>query len=232
MAAAGALVIDVGGESTRPGAAPVSADEEIARVIPVISGLAGRIAAAISIDTSKAAVARAALSAGATIVNDVTALRGDPEMAAAVERSGATVLLMHMKGTPRDMQTSPEYADDVVAEVSRSLREAILRAARAGIPEEKTWIDPGFGFGKTREHNFELLRRLHEFKSLGRPVVAGMSRKSMLARPEGDAPSDRLFAGAAAAASAALAGASIVRVHDVAETEQALRIAAAIRGDS
>lgn len=230
MAAAGAALIDVGGESTRPGAAPVSEAEELRRVIPVVLGLAERgLPAAISIDTRKAAVAREALAAGATVVNDVTALRGDPEMAPTVARAGAVVVLMHMKGTPRDMQRSPAYDGGVTEAVSRYLRESLLAAARAGIPEARACVDPGFGFGKTREHNFELLRRLREFTSLGRPVLAGLSRKSMLAKPGGDSPADRQPATIAATAAAALAGAAIVRVHDVPSAVEAVRVAAAIR---
>jgi len=239
MAAAGADVIDVGGESTRPGSEPVSAEEEMKRVLPVVEALARAGTVPISIDTSKAKVAEAAIAAGASIVNDVTALAGDPDMAATVARAGVPAILMHARGTPRDMQRSPEYPDGVVETVARALREALLRAARAGLRESLLWVDPGFGFGKTREHNFAILRRLHELRSLGRPVVSGTSRKTMLARPGSvrdlrdvpDAPRERLLASVASATAAALAGAAIVRVHDVAETAEALRVAALVRGE-
>jgi len=229
MIRAGAAIVDVGGESTRPGSEPVAEDVELHRVVPVVKALAGA-GAALSVDTSKARVASEALAAGATIVNDVAALRSDERLGAAAARAGATVILMHMRGRPRDMQDAPAYEGDVVAEVARFLRRAILAAARAGIPEARTWVDPGFGFGKTRDHNYEILQRLHELRSLGRPIVVGTSRKSMLARPGGDAPAERLVATAASTAAAALAGAAVARVHDVAEIAEALRVASLVRG--
>jgi dihydropteroate synthase len=215
LAEAGAAILDVGGESTRPGAAPVPADEELRRVI--------------SVDTSKAAVAAAALDAGATIVNDVTALRGDPEMAALVADRGAGVVLMHMAGEPRTMQENPEY-DDVVAEVRDFLAARLAAAVAAGIEESRIWLDPGIGFGKTARHNFELLRGLGELAALGRPLVVGTSRKSFIGRSDGSAADERLGGTIATSILAATAGAAVLRVHDVREMDQALRVAAAVLG--
>jgi dihydropteroate synthase len=226
LLAAGADVLDVGGESTRPGAEPVGEDEELRRVLPVIEGLAG---ATISVDTSKAAVAAATLDAGAEIVNDVTALRGDPAMAAVCAERGATVVLMHMRGEPRTMQTEPRY-DDVVAEVGEFLAARLGFAVEAGIPEQRVWLDPGIGFGKTAAHNFELLRRLDELAALGRPLVVGTSRKSFIGGVDGSAARERLGGTIASTVLAAAAGADVLRVHDVAEVGQALTVAAAIRG--
>jgi dihydropteroate synthase len=223
---AGAEILDVGGESTRPGAEPVSEDEELRRVLPVIEGLAG---ATVSVDTSKAAVAVAALDAGATIVNDVTALRGDPEMAALCAEREATVVLMHMLGEPRTMQDEAVYGD-VIAEVKTFLAARIEFALAAGIAEQRIWVDPGIGFGKTAAHNHELLRRLHELVELGRPVVIGTSRKSFIGRVDGSAAGERLGGTIASSVLAAAAGADVVRVHDVAEVRQALTVAAAIHG--
>jgi dihydropteroate synthase len=228
LAEAGAAILDVGGESTRPGAAPVPADEELRRVEPVVAGLAG-LAPVISVDTSKAAVAAAALEAGATIVNDVTALRGDPEMAALVADRGAGVVLMHMAGEPRTMQENPEY-DDVVAEVRDFLAARLAAAVAAGIEESRIWLDPGIGFGKTDRHNFELLRGLGELAALGRPLVVGTSRKSFIGRSDGSAADERLGGTIATSILAATAGAAVLRVHDVREMDQALRVAAAVLG--
>jgi dihydropteroate synthase len=228
LVAEGADILDIGGESTRPGAEPVEEAEELARVVPAIEGLAG-MEAAISIDTSKAAVAAAALDAGATIVNDVTALRGDPGMAALCAERGATVVLMHMAGTPRTMQDEPSYGD-VVAEIRAFLAERLEAATAAGIDEERIWLDPGIGFGKTAEHNMELLRRLGELRELGRPLVIGASRKSFIGKIDGSGPGERLGGTIAASLLAATGGAEVLRVHDVAETRQALAVAAAVLG--
>jgi dihydropteroate synthase len=228
LVAAGAKILDVGGESTRPGAEPVNADEELRRVIPVIRGLAGA-GSRISVDTSKAAVAAAALEAGAEIVNDVTALRGDPEMAPLCAERGATVILMHMLGEPRTMQEDPRY-DDVVTAVKTFLVERLKVALDDGIAEERVWLDPGIGFGKTAAHNMELLRRLGELRELGRPLVVGTSRKSFIAKLDGS-PADRRLGGTiASSVLAAAEGADVLRVHDVAEMRQALAVAMAILG--
>ena len=224
---AGATILDIGGESTRPGAEPVAADEELRRVIGVIEGLRKRgCAAQLSIDTSKAVVARAALAAGATLVNDVTALRGDPEMGAEVARAGAELCLMHMLGTPRTMQRDPHY-DDVVTEVITFLRRRLEVAVAAGIPEHRIALDPGIGFGKTVEHNLELLRRTEELAALGRPLVIGTSRKSFLGRITTRPVQDRTAATIATNLIAYERGARIFRVHDVAPIHDALQVAAA-----
>ena len=228
LAAAGAEILDVGGESTRPGAEAVPEDEELRRVIPVIEGLVAA-EAQVSVDTSKAAVAAAALEAGAGIVNDVTALRGDPEMAALCAERGATVVLMHMRGKPRTMQDDPRYGD-VVAEVEAFLAERLEAAVAAGIAEDDVWLDPGIGFGKTAAHNMELLRRLGELGDLGRPLVIGTSRKSFIGRLDGSAAGERLGGTIASSVLAAAEGAAVLRVHDVAEMRQALAVAAAILG--
>jgi dihydropteroate synthase len=228
LAEAGAGILDVGGESTRPGADAVPADEELRRVEPVIAGLAGG-GAAVSVDTSKAAVAAAALDAGAEIVNDVTALRGDPEMAALCAERGATVVLMHMLGTPRTMQDEPRYVD-VVDDVKAFLAERIAVATAAGIDEEGIWLDPGIGFGKTAAHNLELLRRLAELGELGRPLVVGTSRKSFIGRVDGSEAGERLGGTIASSVLAAAEGAEVLRVHDVVEVGQAIVVADAILG--
>jgi dihydropteroate synthase len=228
MVEEGAAVVDVGGESTRPGAAPVSAEEELSRVEPVLEQLAGL---PVSIDTAKAEVARRALELGAELVNDVTALRGDPGLAGVVAGSGAYLCLMHMQGEPRTMQADPRY-DDVVSEVKSFLEERLGFAVDAGIPEELVCVDPGIGFGKTVEHNFELVRRLDELAALGRPVVVGFSRKSSLGRILGDpeATTGPLSASIAAAVAAYERGATILRVHDVKEHVEALTAARAVVG--
>jgi dihydropteroate synthase len=225
---AGAKILDVGGESTRPGAEPVAEAEELRRVVPVVEGLRD-CGAAISVDTSKAAVAAASLDAGATIVNDVTALRGDPEMAALCAERNATVILMHMRGDPRTMQHDPVYMD-VVAEVRDFLAERLEAAVAAGIERERIWLDPGIGFGKTGEHNLELLRRLGELRELGRPLVVGTSRKSFIGRFDGSAADERLGGTIASSVLAAAEGADVLRVHDVAEMAQAIKLAAAVLG--
>jgi dihydropteroate synthase len=221
----GAEMLDVGGESTRPGADAVPAEEELRRVLPVVAGLAGA-GAAISIDTSKAAVAAASLDAGASFVNDVTAFRGDPELAGLVADRGVDCCLMHMLGTPRTMQDDPRY-DDVVSDVKAFLEQRLAFAVAEGVAEERVMLDPGIGFGKTVEHNLELLARLDEIVALGRPVVFGVSRKSFLGKITGREPAGRAVATAAANVLALERGASVFRVHDVRETLDALAVAAA-----
>jgi dihydropteroate synthase len=225
---AGAEILDVGGESTRPGAEAVDVEEELRRVIPVIRGLRD-LDCELSVDTSKVRVAEAALEAGAAIVNDVTALRGDPGMAALCAERGATVVLMHMLGEPRTMQDDPRY-EDVVAEVEAFLAERLRAAVGAGIAEERIWLDPGIGFGKTAAHNMELLRRLGELRELGRPLVIGTSRKSFIGKVDGSPADQRLGGTIASSVLAAAEGAAVLRVHDVAEVRQALTVATAILG--
>jgi dihydropteroate synthase len=221
----GAAIVDVGGESTRPGSQGVTAEEELRRVEPVLERLAGL---PLSIDTSKAEVARRALVLGAELVNDVTALRGDPRLAEVVAESRAYLCLMHMQGDPRTMQADPRY-DDVVAEVKAFLEERLAAAVSAGIAEERICLDPGIGFGKTVEHNFELVRRLPELTAVGRPVVVGFSRKSSLGKLLGDpsATTGSLAASVGAAVAAYERGATILRVHDVREHVEALTAARA-----
>jgi dihydropteroate synthase len=227
LVAQGAAIVDVGGESTRPGAKPVTQQEELRRVVPVLEGLADA-GARLSIDTSKAAVAAAALDAGATIVNDVTALRGDAEMAALVAERGCDLVLMHMLGEPRTMQDAPRY-DDVVAEVRAFLAERMRLAQAHGVAAERIWLDPGIGFGKTIDHNLELLARLGELRCLGRPLVIGTSRKAFLGlMADGRAPGERLPGTIATNVLALAHGASVFRVHDVAAVHDALRAAAAV----
>jgi dihydropteroate synthase len=221
----GADILDVGGESTRPGAEAVSADEELGRVEPVVAGLAG--AATVSIDTSKVVVAEAALDAGAAIVNDVTALRHDPEIGGLCAEHGVGLVLMHMLGEPRTMQENPVY-DDVVDDVKAFLAERLEVAVGAGVAEERIWLDPGIGFGKTLEHNLELLRRLGELRELGRPLVIGTSRKSFLGTIDGSPVGERIGGTIASSVLAAAEGADVIRVHDVAETAQAMKMAGAI----
>jgi dihydropteroate synthase len=224
----GAAIIDVGGESTRPGSEGVRAEEELARIEPVITDLDG---APVSVDTSKAVVARRALELGAELVNDVTALRGDPEMAGVVADAGAYLCLMHMLGDPRTMQDEPTY-DDVVSDVKAFLEERLAFAVAAGVREELVCLDPGIGFGKTVEQNFELVRRLDELVALGRPVLVGFSRKSSLARilKDPDSKVGTMAASIGAAVSAFHHGATILRAHDVREHVQALAAAKAVRG--
>jgi dihydropteroate synthase len=243
LMAQGADMLDVGGESTRPGAEPVGEAEELRRVVPVVEGLASAGAGVgvdtqISIDTTKAVVARAALVAGASVVNDVSALRADPEMAAVVAESGAECCLMHMQGEPRTMQRSPRYGD-VVDDVKAFLEERMSFAVREGVAEERVWLDPGIGFGKTLAHNLELLRRLQELTALGRPLVVGTSRKSFIGRLIADAqgreePVDvtqRLPGTLATSVMAYERGATVLRVHDVAPVRAALAVAAATLGE-
>jgi dihydropteroate synthase len=223
----GADILDIGGESTRPGSEGVSAAEERRRVLPVIEGLVERgTTARISIDTSKAAVARDALQSGAGLVNDVTALRGDPEMAGVVAETGVDCCLMHMLGSPRTMQEDPRY-EDVVSEVKAFMEERLAFAIDAGIPAERIMLDPGIGFGKTRAHNLELLRRLDELAALGRPLVIGSSRKSFLGAITGREVDDRLAATIASNVLAYAHGARVFRVHDVQPVRDALLVAAA-----
>ncbi|MGN6372961.1 MAG: dihydropteroate synthase [Solirubrobacteraceae bacterium] len=224
----GAHILDIGGESTRPGAEPVGVEEELRRVVPVVERLAAESAGArLSIDTSKAAVARAALAAGASLVNDVTALRADPDMVEVVAASAADCCLMHMLGEPRTMQIQPRY-DDVVDEVKAFLEARMAFAVREGIAEERILLDPGIGFGKTVEHNLELLRRLDEIVTLGRPVVVGTSRKSFLGRIAGTDDARERLAGTIASNVMALErGARVFRVHDVQPVADALAVASA-----
>jgi dihydropteroate synthase len=227
MADEGAAIIDVGGESTRPGASPATLAEELSRVIPVIEALRAESSIFISIDTSKPEVMRAAVSAGADIVNDVRAL-AEPGALAAAAATGAGVCLMHMRGEPRTMQDSPRY-DDVVAEVAAFLAARVAACRDAGIDTARIAIDPGFGFGKTAAHNLELLKQLGRLEALGVPLAVGLSRKSMLAKLTGRAVDDRIAGSVALAAIAVLNGARIVRAHDVAATLDAVRVAAAVR---
>jgi dihydropteroate synthase len=223
LIAEGAAIVDVGGESTRPGAGPVPVEEELERVIPVVEGISG---AQISIDTMKLEVAEKALDAGASYVNDVTAFRHEPEMAALVADRGVDCCLMHMLGEPRTMQDDPRY-DDVVDDVKAFLVERMAFAVKAGVREERIQLDPGIGFGKTLEHNLELLRRLDELAALGRPLVIGTSRKSFLGKLTGRDVTERVHATVATNVIAFERGARVFRVHDVAATRDALAVAAA-----
>ena len=226
LADEGAGILDVGGESTRPGAEPVPEEEEIDRVLPVVEALAGA-GRSVSIDTTKLEVARAALGAGATLVNDVSAFRFSPDMAGLVASAGVDCCLMHMLGEPRTMQADPRY-EDVVSEVKAFLEERLAFATAEGVPEQRIWLDPGIGFGKTVEHNLELLRRLDEIVAIGRPVVVGTSRKSFLGKLAGGRPEGERLPGTIATNVLALErGASVFRVHDVAPVADALKVAAA-----
>jgi dihydropteroate synthase len=226
LVAEGAAIVDVGGESTRPGAEPVSVDEELRRVEPVLEALAGL---PLSIDTTKAPVARRALELGAELVNDVSALRDDTELASVVAEHDAYLCLMHMLGEPRTMQLNPRY-DDVVSEVAAFLEERLAFAVSQGIREDRICLDPGFGFGKTVEHNVELIRRLDVLVAIGRPVLVALSRKSSLGKIVGDAAATQgsLAASLAGAVSAYTRGAWMLRTHDVRETVEALTVAAAV----
>jgi len=230
----GADILDIGGESTRPSAVPVSAEEELSRLLPLFRALEGKLRIPISVDTQKAAVAEAALAAGAEIVNDISALRSDARLAEVARRARAPIILMHMRGTPRTMQRGP-FARDVIRDVLAGLREAVARARRAGLAKTQLLLDPGIGFGKSHEQNFEILARLQELARLGCPLVIGTSRKGFLghamARP-GESPvpsSERLLGTAATVTASILGGAHIVRVHDVAEIARVVRVADAIR---
>ena len=230
MVAEGAAIIDVGGESTRPGAAPVSVQEEIDRVVPVIEGLAQRTDTVLSVDTSKPEVIRAAMAAGAHLVNDIRALRAPGALAEAA-RAQAAVCVMHMQGEPATMQAGPRY-QDVVQEVREFLRERVAAALAAGIAPESICVDPGIGFGKTLGHNLDLLRNVRAFTDLGGPVLIGVSRKSMIGIITGRPATDRLAGSLALAALAVEHGAAIIRAHDVADTVAAVRVAAAWNGSS
>ena len=229
LAREGAAFIDVGGESTRPGAEPVGAQEELRRVVPVIEGLVGATDAVISVDTSKPEVMRAAAAAGAGLINDVRALR-EPGALEAAQESGCAVCLMHMQGEPRTMQAAPAY-EDAVGEVRAFLAERAQVCRAAGFSADRLVLDPGFGFGKTLEHNLTLLRRLRELGVDGLPLVVGLSRKSMVGKLTGHPEGERVLGSVVLAVMAVLAGARIVRAHDVAATVEALRVAAAVRGN-
>ncbi|MBP7829080.1 MAG: dihydropteroate synthase [Kiritimatiellae bacterium] len=231
MIAEGAALLDIGGESTRPGAAPVPAEEEIRRVRPVIKAIRSESDIPLSIDTTKAAVAESALEAGADIVNDVSALSADPEMPAVAGRYGAGVILMHMQGTPRTMQANPRY-EDVVREVRDYLAGRIAGLTAEGLAPESLAVDPGIGFGKALEHNVALLRRLDALAGLGRPVAVGLSRKSFLGRITGREAGERLAGGLAATAWAISRGAHLIRTHDVKETCDAVRVVDMLRQES
>jgi len=228
MAEEGADIIDIGGESTRPGAARVDLDVEMKRVVPVIRVLSKKIKVPISVDTSKSEVARAAIAEGAVIVNDITALRGDAGMAGVIAAGGASVILMHMKGEPGTMQDDPVYGD-VMKEISAYLVESIYRAEMAGIDPDSIAIDPGIGFGKLTGHNLEILRRLAELKVLGKPILVGTSRKSFIGELTGREPEKRAFGTAASVAVAIMNGADMIRVHDVGEMRDVAQVIDAIK---
>ncbi|MGC9530050.1 MAG: dihydropteroate synthase [Candidatus Bipolaricaulaceae bacterium] len=228
LEAEGADLIDVGGESTRPGAAPVSAREELRRVLPVLAALQGKLSVPISIDTTKAEVAEESIKAGAQVVNDISALRFDPEMGPLVARTGVGVILMHMQGTPQTMQDNPTYAD-VVDEVRSFLAARARAAVAAGVAGEQVAVDPGIGFGKTVEHNLDLLRRLPALVELGLPVVVGPSRKSFIGAVLGLPVDQRLEGTLAACAVAVARGADVVRVHDVAPVRRVVDMAVRLR---
>jgi dihydropteroate synthase len=227
MEADGADVIEIGGESTRPGAAAVSAEEELSRVLPVLSELSGRLRAPISIDTYKSQVARAAIEEGAAIINDVSALRFDPQLADAVAEGGAALALMHMRGTPATMQVIPP-SEDIFAEIKSDLDKAIAVAEQRGVRRDQIIVDPGIGFGKTLEQNLEIINRLERFESFDLPLMIGTSRKSFIGRLTGREAGERAFGTAASVAAAIIRGAHIVRVHDVREMVEVARITDAI----
>lgn len=229
MVEEGADIIDIGGESTRPGSEPVSEEEEIKRVVPVIKKLVSQIKVPISIDTYKSRVARAALDAGASIVNDISGLRFDPDMKKVVAEYKVPVVVMHIKGTPKTMQMAPTY-EALIPEIMDYLREGIMMAKEAGIPEDLIIIDPGIGFGKTFEHNLEIINRLREFTYLEKPILIGPSRKAFIGKILGDVPPGmRLEGTLAAVAISAYKGANIVRVHDVPEAVKVLRVVDSIK---
>ncbi len=229
MTADGADILDVGGESSRPGSEPVPVGDELERVVPVLEALRGR-GLRLSIDTYHAETARQALELGATMVNDITALRGDPDMAETVAEAGAECVLMHMLGTPKTMQAAPKY-DDVVSDICAFFEERMRFASAAGIAENRIWLDPGFGFGKTVRHNLEVLRRLAEFRRFGRSLLVGTSNKSTIGAVLGDAgPDDRMEGTAATVAIAVMNGADAVRVHDVRAMARVARMCDAVRG--
>ena len=228
MAEAGADLLDVGGESTRPGSQPVGEVEELERVLPVVRGLAQRTEAAISVDTTRARVAAQCLDAGARVINDVSALRFDPELGGVVAQAGAGLVLMHMRGTPETMQQNPTY-DDLLGDILAALREGMARAASSGVGAEQVVVDPGIGFGKRLEHNLAVLRGLGALRELGRPILVGASRKSFLGSLLGRSVQERLAGSLGAAVAALASGASILRVHDVAETCDLVRVLEAVR---
>ncbi len=228
MAEDGADILDIGGESTRPGAISVSDKEEIERVLPVIEGIRKYSDIPVSVDTFKSVTARAAIEAGASIINDISGLRFDPEMAGVAAKTGAAVVIMHIKGTPADMQTEPRYSD-LMGEVKEYLKTGIDMALEAGVPADKILIDPGIGFGKTLEHNLELIARLGEIAGIGYPVVLGVSRKAFIGKLTGEAPvSDRLEGAISASVLGIANGASIIRAHDVKASRRAADVADAI----
>ena len=229
LVAEGADLLDVGGESSRPGAEPVPLDEELRRVIPVVEALAPRVAVPISVDTTKAEVARQALRAGASIINDIRGLDGDPELSRLVAEAGAGVVLMHMAGTPQTMQDNPRY-DDVVREVRDDLARRIERAEASGIPRDRIAIDPGIGFGKTFEHNLELLRNLDRFANLGCALLVGTSRKGFLGTLTGRPVGGRATASVVSSLAAVVRGAHVVRVHDVGPMVDAIKVWTALFG--
>lgn len=225
----GADIIDVGGESTRPGAEPITVDEELKRVIPVIESLSKKVSIPLSIDTYKARVAELAIQAGATIVNDISGLRFDPEMPEIISKYKVPVVIMHIKGTPRDMQKNPSY-NALIPEIIEYLRESIVIAKKAGVQENMIIIDPGIGFGKLPEHNLEIIKKLKDFTNLGKPLLIGVSRKSFIGKVLNDAPPEERLEGTAAAVVASiLNGANIVRVHDVGYMYKVLKVADAIK---
>lgn len=223
----GADIIDIGGESTRPGALPLSPEEELSRVVPIIEKLKSRLRIPISIDTYKAEVAREAIKAGASIINDISGLRFDPEMVTVAAEYDVPVVIMHIKGTPRDMQINPVY-QDLIGEIRHFLEEGISIAQKAGVDDDMIIIDPGIGFGKTFEHNLEIINRLDEFRSLGMPILLGPSRKSFIGKILDLPPGDRLEGTAAAVAIGIMKGANIVRVHDVSSIVRVARVVDAI----
>ena len=228
MERAGADLLDIGGESTRPGSEGISASEQMRRILPVLEKLRGKLKIPVSVDTSKSEVAEAAVFQGAEILNDVTALRADPRLAETAAKRRLPLILMHMRGNPRTMQKAP-FARDVLRDVSQSLRQAVAIARRAGVPKSQIVLDPGIGFGKTAAQNYELLEKLAELARLGHPLVVGTSRKSFLAKAPGAAPNaDRIWGTAATVAASILGGAHIVRVHDVAEMVEVARVADAM----
>jgi dihydropteroate synthase len=229
MESQGAAILDVGGESTRPGSKPVPAEEELGRVLPVLRSLSGMTNAVLSVDTTKAAVAREAIGAGARIVNDTSALADDPDMAAVVRDSGCAVILMHRRGTPATMQDAPHY-DSLFDELLAELSARVDAAVSSGIDRERILVDPGIGFGKRLADNLELHRRLGKLRILGRPIVFGSSRKGFLGTLTGAPAGERIFGTAASVAAAVLAGAHVLRVHDVREMREVVLVAAAIRG--
>ena len=231
MARCGAEIVDIGGESTRPGASPITTEQELERIAPVVTGLRQKTDVLISVDTTKTAVARWALDNGVEIINDVSALTGDPDMAGLVAESGAGVVLMHMRGNPRTMQENPSYRD-VVAEVHEFLERAAAAAERAGVAPDSILVDPGFGFGKTVDHNLVLLNRLGVLSSLGKPILVGTSRKSFIGRLLDVPVEERLHGTSASVAAAILRGAHVVRVHDVPQMTQVSRLIDAILNEA